>query len=93
MAGGMAAAHAVFVLRDTFITGLSGIYLLEEFALSDGDFGLIYMGCMLASAATLPWLGQFIDRHSGARVILLAIYLLRLFGQGMMSHVALTEAR
>ncbi len=37
----------------TFFSGLSGIYLLEEFVLSDGEFGLIYIGCMLASAATL----------------------------------------
>lgn len=104
----------------TFFIGLSGSYILEEFELSDGEFGLIYMGCTLASAATLPWLGQFIDRHNGARMIilvmpmlaaacalmalapnlsganvlllLLAIYLLRLFGQGMMTHIALTEA-
>jgi len=33
----------------TFFSGLSGIYLLEEFALSDGEFRLIYMGCMPAS--------------------------------------------
>lgn len=104
----------------TFFIGLSGSYILAEFGLSDGEFGLIYMGCTLASAATLPWLGLFIDRHSGARMILLvmpalaaacalmafapglpgpnvlalglAIYLLRLFGQGMMTHIALTEA-
>jgi len=98
----------------TFFIGLSGIYVLGEFSLSDGEFGLIYMGCTLASAATLPWLGQFIDRFNGARMILVvipalaaacalmavapnlfllavAIYLLRLFGQGMMTHVALTE--
>jgi len=98
----------------TFFIGLSGRYILEEFALTDGEFGLIYMGCTLASAATLPWLGQMVDRLSGARMVLvvmpvlafacvlmaispivpilaLAIYLLRLMGQGMMTHIALTE--
>lgn len=98
----------------TFFIGLSGRYILEEFALTDGEFGLIYMGCTLASAATLPWLGQMLDRIKGAHIVLavmpvlalacvlmaispvvpilaLAIYLLRLMGQGMMTHIALTE--
>lgn len=98
----------------TFFIGLSGRYILEEFALTDGEFGLIYMVCTLASAATLPWLGQMVDRLNGARMVLvvmpalafacilmaispivpvlaLAIYLLRLMGQGMMTHIALTE--
>ncbi|WP_338446610.1 MFS transporter [Pelagerythrobacter marensis] len=98
----------------TFFIGLSGRYILEEFALTDGEFGMIYMICTLASAATLPWLGQLVDRLRGARMVLavmpglalacvlmaiapvvpvlaLAIYLLRLLGQGMMTHIALTE--
>jgi MFS family permease len=98
----------------TFFIGLSGSYILAEFALTDGEFGLIYMACTLASAATLPWLGQLVDRLSGARMVLvvmpglavscllmsvapivpvlaISIYLLRLLGQGMMTHIALTE--
>lgn len=98
----------------TFFFGLSGAFILAEYSLSDGDFGLIYMLCTLASAATLPWLGQYVDRFNGARMIVFimpalaaacllmaiapgvivlaaAIYLLRLLGQGMMTHVAITE--
>ena len=67
----------------------------------------------LASAATLPWLGQIVDRYSVSAtivfttvmlavacgllafapnilVLLLALYGLRLFGQGMMSHISIT---
>lgn len=98
----------------TFFIGLSGEEIRETFSLSDGQFGLIYMGATLASAMTLPVLGRTLDRMTGRMVTLfvvpllataclliaaapsllllvLAIYLLRLFGQGMLSHIALTE--
>lgn len=98
----------------TFFIGLSGGELRAAFDLSDGEFGLLYMGATLASAATLPWLGRTLDIMPGGRVVLfvipclagacvllsisqtivltaLALYLLRLFGQGMMTHTALTE--
>lgn len=98
----------------TFFIGLSGNALRAQFALSEGGFGLIYMGATLASAAVLPWLGRTLD-HTDAwkvaglslpvlagaclliafaphvTVLVLAIWLLRLFGQGMMTHIALTQ--
>ena len=67
----------------------------------------------ITSAATLPWLGQIVDRYSVSGtivftsimlalacgllayapnifVLLIALYGLRLFGQGMMSHISIT---
>lgn len=101
-------------LGQTFFIGLSGEELRSKFALSDGEFGLVYMIATLASALTLPWLGRVLDIMPGWKVarfviptlagaclliayaptlpvLILAIYLLRLFGQGMMTHTALTE--
>ncbi|MGB7405293.1 MAG: MFS transporter [Pacificimonas sp.] len=98
----------------TFFIGLSGAELRSRFALTDGEFGLLYMAATLASAATLPFLGKTLDMMPGWKVarfviptlaaaclliafaphvvvLLAALYLLRLFGQGMMSHIALTE--
>ncbi|MGB3469532.1 MAG: MFS transporter [Erythrobacter sp.] len=98
----------------TFFIGLSGEELRARFALSDGEFGLIYMVATLGSAATLPFLGRLLDVVSGRQAILFvipplamacasiafapsvvlliaSIYLLRLFGQGMMTHIAMTE--
>ncbi|MEN7342734.1 MAG: MFS transporter [Pseudomonadota bacterium] len=85
----------------------------QQFGLSHGEFGRLYMLATLASAATLPFLGRIVDLTTELRVLLLvipslaaaallaafatnvlvlgvAIYLLRLFGQGMMTHTALT---
>ncbi|XUY26099.1 MFS transporter [Agrobacterium sp. rho-8.1] len=98
----------------TFFISLSGGEIRREFGLSDGDFGLLYMGVTLASAISLVWLGKLADRWSFRQIIALAIpalafgalclayafsiatligglYLLRLFGQGMMVHVAYTS--
>ena len=98
----------------TFFIGLSGEELRARFALSDGEFGLLYMAATLGSAATLPFLGRLLDVVSGRWAILFvipplaiacvliafapsvalliaSIYLLRLFGQGMMTHIAITE--
>ena len=98
----------------TFFIGLSGEELRTKFALTDGEFGLIYMAATLCSALTLPWLGATLDRMPGWKVarfvipslacaclaiafapsvvlLILAIYALRLFGQGMMTHTAYTE--
>lgn len=97
----------------TFFISLSAGDIRTEYGLSHGDFGLVYMLATLASALTLPRLGQIVDRRSPAQVTLIivpvlavgcvlmaiashiavlvaAIYLLRLFGQGMMSQNAFT---
>jgi MFS family permease len=97
----------------TFFISLSAGDIRREYALSHGDFGLIYMAATRGSALTLPKLGQIVDRHPARRVAMivlpmlaaaavlmalshhvvvlaLTIYLLRLFGQGMMTHTAMT---
>jgi MFS family permease len=98
--------------QTTFIA-LSAGDIREEYGLSHGDFGTLYMIATPASALTLPRLGQVVDRHSVVRVamfvvpmlavatiamalsshvvlLLVTVYLLRLFGQGMMVHTAYT---
>jgi len=45
----------------TFYIALSSGHLREEFHLSHGDFGLLYMGATLASAVSLPWIGRSVD--------------------------------
>ncbi|RFC65062.1 MFS transporter [Fulvimarina endophytica] len=97
----------------TFFISLSNAQIREAFALSHGEFGLIYMVATLASAATLPFLGGLLDRYSIMAVsigsmamltvatlalplagsivtLVIALYLLRLFGQGMMTEISHT---
>src|ERR671910_1347863 len=97
----------------TFFISLSAGSIREEYGLSHGGFGTLYMIATLGSALTLPRLGQIVDRYSvknvalfiipmlalaaismafSTNVILLAftIYLLRLFGQGMLTHTSFT---
>ena len=97
----------------TSFISLSAGSIRGEYSLSHGEFGTAYMIATLASALTLPRLGQVVDRHSVRKVtlfvvpmlavaallmavashyllLLFTIYLLRLFGQGMMVHTAYT---
>ncbi len=97
----------------TYFISLSAGDIRAEYGLSNGQFGLLYMLATLASALTLPRLGQIVDWLSVSRVTLIivpglavaavlmavshsvillavAVYLLRLFGQGMMTHNAMT---
>jgi MFS family permease len=97
----------------TFFIGVFGPGLREEFGLTHGDWGLVYMAGTLASALVLPWSGRLIDRidlrvFSAAvfiglaaacfvmataghvAVLVLAIFLLRQFGQGLMTHTSVT---
>lgn len=97
----------------TFFISLSAGNIRQEYDLSHGEFGTLYMVATLGSALTLPKLGQIVDRYSARKVALLiipilavaavsmavsshilllvlTIYLLRLFGQGMMTHNAFT---
>ena len=97
----------------TIFISLSAGEIRAEYGLSNGEWGAVYMTGTLASALTLPYLGQIVDRYSVRTVVLvvtamlavaalsmalsthvaflvLAIYLLRLFGQGMLPHTAYT---
>ncbi|MEW9808061.1 MFS transporter [Mesorhizobium sp. ZMM04-5] len=97
----------------TFFIALSAGHIREDYGLTHGGFGTVYMIATLASALTLPYLGSIVDRRSMRAVtllvvpmlaaacvmmavsrhvalLLLSIYLLRLFGQGMMVHSAYT---
>lgn len=97
----------------TFFIALGSGGIRAEFALSHGEFGALYMGATLASAASLPFVGRIVDHLSVSKTVLivvptlaaaalsmalathlavlaLTLYLLRLFGQGMMTHIALT---
>ncbi|EFO29561.1 major facilitator transporter [Roseibium sp. TrichSKD4] len=105
----------------TFFSGFGQTYFIslfagdirEEFGLSHGDVGGIYMLATLGSALALPWLGKLADDFSssvtatGVMVgltlaclgmalvpsvwaLFVVIFALRLFGQGMMTHTALT---
>lgn len=97
----------------TFFIALSSGGIREEYGLSHGAFGGLYMLATFASALTLPFVGRLVDRYPAAvvaavnipllaiaaigmaiadSVLLLVLVLLglRLLGQGMMSHNALT---
>ncbi|MEM7290535.1 MAG: MFS transporter [Pseudomonadota bacterium] len=97
----------------TFFISLSGGAIREEYGLSNGDWGMIYMLATLASAVSLPFVGRMVDVVSVSRTVLIIIpflalaciamgfsqsifllvavlFGLRLFGQGMMTHTAIT---
>ncbi len=97
----------------TFFISLSGGEIRRELGLTDGEFGLIYMGVTLASAFSLVWLGKLLDARALRLVVsmtaialalgaillsqatslaglILGLFILRLFGQGMMVHTAYT---
>jgi len=97
----------------TFFIALSTGHIRKDFDLTSGEYGSIFMVATLASAITLPFLGQIVDRYSVARVatftilmlalaclaiamtqsvlvLIIALFALRLFGQGMMTHTAFT---
>ena len=97
----------------TYFISLSAGDIRREYELSHGAFGSLDMAATLASALTLPRLGQIVDRFSAQKVVMIVIpmlalaaasmalsqhivllfvtiYLLRLTGQGMMTHTAFT---
>jgi len=97
----------------TFFIAVFASSWRDEFDLSHGDFGLIYMVATLASATLLVQLGRLADslsaRHLAAGILLglalicltvamvgnwimllFAIFGLRLFGQGFLSHLSQT---
>lgn len=97
----------------TFFIALSGKQIRDEFDLTNGEFGGIYMLATLGSAMVLPQVGKLVDIVSVSRTalivvpmlalacvsmafadsfyfLLLTLFGLRLFGQGMMTHTAMT---
>lgn len=97
----------------TFFISLSSGGIRDDYGLSHGEFGTLYMLATLASALTLPFVGRIVDVMPVARVValnvpllalaavtmafshslialFLIVYALRLLGQGMMTHNALT---
>jgi MFS family permease len=97
----------------TFFISLSAGSIREDYGLTHGGFGMVYMLATMASALTLPKLGQIVDLYPARKVamitmpvlalaavlmafsthvvmLVVAIYMLRLFGQGMMTHNAMT---
>lgn len=97
----------------TFFISLSGGAIRQEYGLSNGEFGLIYMVATLGSALTLPFIGKIVDHLTVSITVLITVpmlavasfimglsnsiillvvvlYFLRLFGQGMMTHISLT---
>lgn len=97
----------------TFFISLSGGAIRQEYGLSNGEWGALYMFATLGSALTLPFFGRIVDHVSVARTVLIIIpalalatmamglshsivflvlilYCLRLFGQGMMTHTSMT---
>jgi MFS family permease len=100
-------------IGQTFFIALSAGDIRQEYGLTHGGFGTLYMVATLGSALTLPYIGQIVDRYSVRKVALIiipmlaaaavsmalsvhiaqlvvTIYLLRLFGQGMMTHTGFT---
>jgi MFS family permease len=98
----------------TYFISVFGGEFRREFSLSDGEFGFIYMVATVTSAASLIWLGRFIDRLDlriyaalvcvgivaailftsiieTAFMLGVAFYFLRLMGQGLMNHIAITS--
>jgi len=99
----------------TFFISLFGGEIRDEFGLSHGEFGQIYLVGTVASALVLIWLGKLADQMRvitlGVATILAlsiattgmafvahwsmlvgVIFTLRLFGQGMLSHISMTAA-
>ena len=57
----------------TFFISLSAGEIRAEYGLSHGTFGTLYMVATLASAFTLPRLGQIVDRYSARKVTFIII--------------------
>lgn len=112
LAGGIALTFFSSVGQTFFIALFAG-NIRQEFQISHGQFGAVYMLATLCSALTLTIIGKVVDQRSVAAVVsvvlvalalacavmalaetisilVLAIFALRLFGQGMISHTIMT---
>jgi MFS family permease len=97
----------------TYFIALFGAEIRREYALSHGDFGLIFSLATLASAACLIWAGRKLDNMDlrlysvivviglavacgvmaggqGVALLLVALFGLRLCGQGLLGHTSQT---
>lgn len=97
----------------TVFISLFGEAIRHEFAISSGQYGLVYTAATLCSAVALVFLGPLTDRFSprtvgigsllglavaclamsfapSIAVLMLALFGLRFFGQGMLSHNSAT---
>ncbi|MBU2525052.1 MAG: MFS transporter [Bacteroidetes bacterium] len=98
----------------TFFISLFVPSIQQYFQISDGFFSGLYALSTVLSAATLSWVGKYIDMVRLPRftirvmlglslsllfisqtyylpVLVLAIFTMRLFGQGLMTHTSLTS--
>ncbi|SIO20119.1 MFS transporter [Vannielia litorea] len=96
----------------TFFISIFAGEIMEGFALSDGQWGLIYTLGTTLSAITMVWAGTLTDRYRvralanlvgpglalaclamaavpGPVLLVFVIFALRLFGQGLFSHLAI----
>jgi MFS family permease len=99
---------------NSFFIGLFGEHLRHAFAISHGEFGLLFMGASVVCGLSLPLVGKYIDHvalsvyaasaclvltagaillavSANAAVLLVALFMIRLGGPGMLSHAAVTS--
>ena len=90
-------------IGQTFFISLFSGELRNEFNLSHGMFGILYSSATLTSAIVFFWLGKLTDQFnltvlglitlgilSGFAFLISSAETLRLFGQSMISHIAVT---
>lgn len=77
LVGGMLLTFFSSIGQTSFIS-LSAGHIRAEYALSNGQWGTVYMIGTLASALTLPHLGQIVDRFSVRAVVLFVVPMLAL---------------
>ncbi|MDH5356758.1 MAG: MFS transporter, partial [Gammaproteobacteria bacterium] len=98
----------------TYVIGVFGAEIQNEFGLDSGSWGRIYMMGTLISAVVINWSGSLIDRYdlrlfsaisliglstacwlmssvTTPVLLILAIFMLRQFGQGLTSHAGITS--
>ena len=98
----------------TYVIGVFGPEIQNEFGLDSGSWGRIYMMGTLLSALVINWSGSLIDRFdlrlftafslvglslacyvissiTTPLMLILAIFMLRQFGQGLTSHAGITS--
>ena len=99
----------------TFFISLYAGEIRAEYALSHGEWGMIYSAGTLLSAVVMLWSGGLVDRfttrsvasavmvglalvclamalNQNALLLVLVIFGLRQFGQGMLGHIAIVAA-
>jgi len=82
LAGAFLLTFFSTVGQTSFIGGSAG-NIRAEYGLSNGGWGVVYMVGTLGSALTLPYLGQFVDRFSVRKVVLVVLPMLALAAVSM----------